>query len=109
MNDDEKSKGALTFFVEERVEVTQSAVLLSSLRVMMMMMNYDYWDGDYDNYDHGDDGNGGSASLHHLRIHLKLIAKKLWKVGKLIFFVWMTLCRAYDSICCKVSLSVFLH
>ena len=42
MNDDEKSKGALTFFVEERVEVSQSVVLLSSLRVMMMMMNYDY-------------------------------------------------------------------
>ena len=42
MNNDEKSKGVLTFFVEERVEVSQSAVLLPSLRVMMMMMNYDY-------------------------------------------------------------------
>ena len=82
MNDDEKSKGALTFFVEERVEVSQSAVLLPRLRVLKMMMNYDYWDGDYDNYDH---------------------------VVKLIFFVGMTICRAYDSICCTVSLSVFLH
>ena len=42
MNDDEKSKGALTFFVEERVEVSQSAVLLPCLRVLKMMMNYDY-------------------------------------------------------------------
>ena len=48
-------------------------------------------------------------SHYHLRIHLKLIAKKVWKVGKLIFFVGMTICRAYDSICCTVSLSVFLH
>ena len=42
MNDDEKSKGALTFFVEERVEVSQSAVLLPCLRVLKMLMNYDY-------------------------------------------------------------------
>ena len=108
MNDDEKSKGVLTFFVEERVQVSQSAVLLPCLRVLiMMMMNYDYQDGDYDNYDHGDDGNGESASLppeNPFKTHCKKGSESWYK---LIFFVGMTICRAYDSICCIVSLSVF--
>ena len=111
MNDDGKSKGVLTFFVEERVQVSQSAVLLPCLRVlMMMMMNY-YKDVvlSYTIIMIMVMVVMVNRPLYRLRIHLKLISKKASKVGKLISFMGMTICRAYVSICWKVSLSVFLH